>query len=162
MPKAAAGILLYRLRQGELEVLLAHPGGPFWARKDAGAWTIPKGELDPDEDPLAAARREFGEETGWDPAGEFVALRPRKQPGGKVISAWAVEGDYDPRTLRSNTFAMEWPPRSGSTAEFPEIDRADWFTIPQALEKILPGQREFLNELNGIVSQGSRRIQVDP
>lgn len=129
-----------------------HPGGPFWARKDAGAWSIPKGEYLPDEDPLAAARREVEEETGLLVDGDFVALEPVKQAGGKTVIAWAVEGDCDPATLRSNTFTAEWPPKSGKHAEFPEVDRAAWFTIPGALEKINQGQRPLLIQLARTVS----------
>lgn len=147
MPKASAGLLLYRQRNGEREVFLVHPGGPFWTNQDAGAWSIPKGEYTPDEDPLTAARREFTEETGLSISGEFVPLAPVKQPGGKTVTAWAVEGDCDPATIRSNTFQMEWPPRSGKTADFPEVDRAQWFTIPVALEKISQGQRNLLMQL---------------
>ena len=129
-----------------------HPGGPFWARKDVGAWSIPKGEYLPDEEPLTAARREFEEETGFVPDGAFAALEPVTQAGGKTVLAWAVEGDCDPAALRSNTFTTEWPPRSGQHAEFPEVDRASWFTIPLALEKITPAQRPLLVQLARIVS----------
>jgi predicted NUDIX family NTP pyrophosphohydrolase len=147
MPKQSAGILLYRQRAGGLEVFLVHPGGPFWARKDAGAWSIPKGEYSPDEEPLPAARREFAEETGARPEGPFLRLQPVRQRGGKVIVAWAAEGDLDPARLRSNTFEMEWPPRSGRTAEFPEVDRGEWFSVPAALERVNPAQRNLLCEL---------------
>ena len=146
--KRSAGLLLYRGAPDRLEVLLVHPGGPFWAKKDAGAWSIPKGEIDAGEEPLAAARREFEEETGVAPPnGEAVALEPRRQAGGKLVMAWAVRGDLDPALIRSGTFSLEWPPRSGRQQEFPEVDRAGWFTLEQAREKILNGQVLFLNEL---------------
>jgi predicted NUDIX family NTP pyrophosphohydrolase len=138
---------MYRNRAGVLEVLLVHPGGPFWQHKDDGAWSIPKGEFGPDEDPLAAARREFTEETGFPVAGDPVPLAPLKQPSGKVIHAWAVAGDCDPALLRSNTFQMEWPPKSGTMREFPEIDRAAWCDLAVARRKIVPGQRGFLDQL---------------
>lgn len=147
MPKHSAGLLMYRYRDGVLEVFLVHPGGPFWARKDLGAWSLPKGEFTPEEDALAAARREFAEETGLPAAGKFIPLTPRKQPSGKLIQAWAFEGDCDPSAVKSNTFALEWPPRSGRQEEFPEIDRAGWFTLEEAKEKIIKGQVGFLEEL---------------
>jgi predicted NUDIX family NTP pyrophosphohydrolase len=138
---------MYRHTAGVLEVLLAHPGGPFWQHKDDGAWSIPKGEFGPDEDPLAAARREFTEETGFPVVGDPVPLAPLKQPSGKVIHAWGVAGDCEPALLRSNTFEMEWPPKSGTMREFPEIDRAAWFNLAEARRKIVPGQRGFLDQL---------------
>ncbi len=147
MPTHSAGLLMYRYRDGVLEVFLVHPGGPFWARKDLGAWSLPKGEFTPEEDALAAARREFAEETGLPAAGEFIPLTPRRQPSGKLIQAWAFEGDCDPSAVKSNTFALEWPPRSGRQEEFPEIDRAGWFTLEEAKEKIIKGQVGFLEEL---------------
>lgn len=147
MAKTSAGLLLYRRRGDELEVLLVHPGGPFWAKKDLGAWSLPKGELAEGEDPLAAAVREFTEETGFPIEGEFRALTPRRQPSGKTILAWAVEGDCDPATLRSNVFSMEWPPKSGKQQEFPEVDRASWFTIDEARKRIIAGQVPFLDEI---------------
>ncbi len=147
MVKHSAGLLLYRVRGGALEVFLVHPGGPFWSRKDLGVWSIPKGEIDEGEDPLEAARREFGEETGFRPDDMFRELAPVRQRSGKVVLAWAVEGDCDPAALRSNTFEMEWPPRSGLRQEFPEVDRAGWFSIPEAMEKILDGQRPLLAQL---------------
>ena len=146
MKKTSAGLLLYR-RRGELEVFLVHPGGPFWAKKDLGAWSLPKGELDGDEDPLQAAIREFEEETGFKVDGEFRPLRPLRQPSGKTIVAWAVEGDCDPAELRSNTFSMEWPPKSGRQGEFPEVDRAAWFPLDEARKRIIAGQASFLEEL---------------
>jgi len=144
--KRSAGILLYRRAGDEVLVLLAHPGGPFWARKDEGAWTIPKGEFE-NEDALAAARREFAEETGSVPEGEFVALTPCVQKNGKIVHAFALEGDLDVNTIKSNLFEMEWPPHSGKRSEFPEIDRAEWFTLAAAREKINPAQRALLAEL---------------
>ncbi|MCW5797380.1 MAG: NUDIX domain-containing protein [Nitrospira sp.] len=148
MPKKlSAGIVLYRRSGRELEVFLVHPGGPFWARKDAGAWSIPKGEYTEGEDPEAAARREFTEETGCELTGPLHPLTSLKQPSGKVISAWAMEGDFDPALLKSNTFPLEWPPRSGKIQHFPEVDRGAWFDLPTAREKILAGQRPFLEEL---------------
>jgi predicted NUDIX family NTP pyrophosphohydrolase len=146
--RASAGILLHRLRDGALEVFLVHPGGPFWRGKDAGAWSIPKGEPEAEGvDALATARREFEEETGSRVDGEFVALKPLKQKSGKLVLAWALRGDIDAASVRSNTFSMEWPPHSGKQQEFPEVDRGAWFTIATAREKILPGQRGFLDQL---------------
>jgi predicted NUDIX family NTP pyrophosphohydrolase len=145
---ASAGILLYRVRAGQLEVFIAHMGGPFWKNKDDRGWSIPKGEYEPDEDPFAAARREFEEEIGSAPPdGPPVLLGEVRQPSGKRILAWAVEGDLDPATVVSNTFVMEWPPRSGRQAEFPEIDRAEWFDIPTARRKLVKGQVPFLDAL---------------
>lgn len=145
--KKSAGVLVYRRSAGALEVLLVHPGGPFWAKKDAGAWSIPKGELDDDEEPLEAAKRELFEETGLRPDGEFIALGSLKQRGGKTVHAWAVEGDFDVARLASHTFCMEWPPRSGRMREFPEVDRAEWLPLPSARQKILAGQNAFLDAL---------------
>ena len=155
MPRQSAGVLMYRRRNGILEVLLVHPGGPFWAKKDAGAWSIPKGEFSGDENALMAARREFEEETGFLPAGRFVQLTPVKQPSGKVIHAWALEGDLDATAIRSNTFTLEWPPQSGVHQEFPEVDRAAWFTIEAAKEKIIKGQTDFIDELQRIIETDS-------
>jgi predicted NUDIX family NTP pyrophosphohydrolase len=149
--RLSAGILLYRLRGGEVEVFLVHPGGPYWARKDDGAWSIPKGEYDAGDDPLAAAKREFREETGAEVAGAFRALTPLRQPGGKVVSAWAVEGDLDAATVQSGTFSLEWPPHSGKTQQFPEVDRAAWFELHTARAKLLPGQRGFLDQLERLL-----------
>ncbi|HET9385888.1 MAG TPA: NUDIX domain-containing protein [Gemmatimonadales bacterium] len=137
--KVSSGLLLYRNHHG-LEVFLVHPGGPFWAKKDEGAWSIPKGEFDPTEDPLAAARREFTEETGFPIEGDFVPLTPLKQKSGKLVYAWAVRGDCDPALLKSNTFTFKG-------REFPEVDRAGWFSLEEAKQKILPGQAGFLDEL---------------
>lgn len=155
MPKHSAGLLMYRRGGGVLEVFLAHPGGPFWAKKDLGAWSLPKGEFTPEEDALAAARREFTEETGFPAEGEFIPLTPLKQPSGKLIEAWAFQGDCDPGTVKSNTFTREWPPRSGRTEKFPEVDRAGWFTIKEAKVKIIKGQAGFLEELAEILRQES-------
>jgi predicted NUDIX family NTP pyrophosphohydrolase len=152
--KRSAGILLYRTAGDAPEVLLVHPGGPFWARKDAGAWSIPKGEYGDDEDPRACALREFEEETGRAlPPAELIDLGNVKQKGGKVVTAWAAEGDLDAESVRSNTFTMEWPPRSGRMAEFPEIDRAGWFGIDAAREKLVPAQAELLDRLLERVSR---------
>ena len=149
--KKSAGILLYRRTRGRLEVLLGHPGGPFWTRRDAGAWTIPKGEIDEGEDAYAAARREFEEETGVVPGEHGTELKPLRQPSGKTVFVWAVEGDCDTACLRSNLFSMEWPPRSGTMAEFPELDRTEWFALEEARRRILPGQAPFLDELESRV-----------
>lgn len=146
--KRSAGILLHRDRAGAREVLLVHPGGPFWANKDAGAWSIPKGEHEDGEDARACALREFGEEIGAPPPdGELVDLGEVRQRGGKVVAAWALEGDADADAIRSNTFTLEWPPRSGKWREFPEIDRAAWFSLDEARERILPGQAPLLDRL---------------
>ena len=145
--KTSAGILLYCIRSGELQVFIVHPGGPLWAGKDARAWSIPKGEIDRGSDPLETAKREFHEETGKHVSGEFLPLTPLRQPGGKVVHAWAVNGDIDPSTIKSNTFTMEWPPRSGRQQEFPEVDRGGWFTIAEATERLVLGQLGFLAEL---------------
>jgi predicted NUDIX family NTP pyrophosphohydrolase len=155
--KRSAGLLVYRRRPGACEVFLVHPGGPFWQSKDLGAWSIPKGEFTPDEDPLDAARREFAEETGIEMSGDFVPLASIKQPSGKTIEAWAVEGDCDPVMIRSNTFATEWPPRSGRVQQFPEIDRAAWFAIDEARGRIIKGQRGFLDELRRLLGRDSAR-----
>jgi predicted NUDIX family NTP pyrophosphohydrolase len=147
MAKISAGILLFRARPAGVEVMLVHPGGPFWAKKDAGSWSIPKGLAEEGEDPLAAAKREFREETGMAIEGEFLDLGRHKQPGGKTIAAWACEADFDTAALKSNTFAMEWPPRSGRMAEFPEVDRAAWYSIDDALETINKGQAPIIAAL---------------
>ena len=145
--KRSAGILLYRRGSRGLEVLLVHPGGPFWSKRDAGAWTIPKGEISEGEEPLAAARREFLEETGFEAQGDAMALEPLRQKGGKWVHAWAVEGDCDAAAISSNTFSMEWPPRSGRMREVQEVDRAEWFTPEAAVRKILKGQRPVIEAL---------------
>jgi len=161
-PKLSAGILLYRIRTGQLEVFLVHPGGPFWRNKDAGAWSLPKGEYLPVEDPLDAAKREFQEETGFaPPGGDYIPLDQLRQPGGKIVTAWAVQSDrelndassghhqsdYTTVKIQSNTFSMEWPPKSGRMQQFPEVDRAAWFPLAIAQTKILPGQAAFLDRL---------------
>jgi predicted NUDIX family NTP pyrophosphohydrolase len=147
MPKRSAGLLMYRGREQDLEVFLVHPGGPLFAIKDAGAWSIPKGLYEQDEDPLNAAKREFEEETGFQPNAEYLALGELKQPSGKIVTAWAFEGDCDPAKLVSNTFSMEWPRGSGRQIVAPEVDRGAWFTIPEAGTRILKGQQPFLGRL---------------
>jgi len=149
MTKKSAGLLLYRERKdGGIEVLLVHPGGPFWRNKDEGAWTIPKGEFDDDENPLEAAKREFQEETGVDPPDdEYLPLKPIKQKNGKIVHAWAVKGDFDPAMLESNTFEMEWPPKSGRIQKLPEVDRAEWFSPEDAKRKVLTGQAALIDQL---------------
>lgn len=155
MPQHSAGILLYRRRgRGAVEVLLVHPGGPFWVRKDEGAWSIPKGTYEPDEDPLAAARREFAEETGSQVQGDAIALGSFRQSSAKTIDIWAVEGEFDPASLKSNTFSVEWPPRSGLMIEVPEVDRAEWFVPVDAARKLLKGQRPVLDALLRILENG--------
>ena len=144
MPKQSAGILLYRKTNEEPELFLVHPGGPFFAKKDLGAWSIPKGEFMEGEDPLEAAKREFQEETGYVPKGEFIPLGSVKQTGGKIIHAWAAQGNLDPEKITSNTFTLEWPPKSGQYREFPEVDRAAWFSLKNAREKINTAQRELI------------------
>jgi predicted NUDIX family NTP pyrophosphohydrolase len=147
MSKRSAGLLMFRRRAGQLEVLLAHPGGPLWARKDLGVWSIPKGELEPGDEPLAAAIREFKEETGFDARGPFIPLGSITQKSGKTVEAWAFEGDCDPTRARSNTFPMEWPPKSGRVQEFPEVDRVAFFPLEAALERIKPAQAPLLARL---------------
>lgn len=150
MAADSAGILLYKRSEGELRVLLAHPGGPFWRRKDLGAWSIPKGERTADEDPETAARREFAEELGPPPEGPLQPLGRIRQRGGKEVEAFALEGDFEVSGLRSNLFSMEWPPRSGRMQSFPEIDRAEWFALPAAREKILARQQALLDRLEAL------------
>jgi predicted NUDIX family NTP pyrophosphohydrolase len=142
-----AGLLIYRMKGHGPEVLLVHPGGPFWSRKDTHAWSIPKGEFGDDEEPLAAARREVAEETGLDPQGPLTALQPIRRSGHKTIHAWAIESDCDPSVITSNSFSMEWPPKSGRMQEFPEVDRAAWFPLDVAKAKIHKGQRDLLDQL---------------
>jgi predicted NUDIX family NTP pyrophosphohydrolase len=148
MAKHSGGILLFRTGDDGREVLLVHPGGPFWAKRDLGAWSIPKGECEDGEDPRAGALRELEEELGSNPAtGELIALGDVRQKSGKVVSAWAAEADFDPATLRSSLFSMEWPPRSGAMREFPEVDRAEWFSVDEARRRILPAQAPLLDRL---------------
>lgn len=150
MAKISAGLLMYRVRSGQMEVMLVHPGGPLWAKKDAGVWGLPKGEVGSEEDLLQAAQREFEEETSLHPQGEFTPIGQVRQTSGKIIHAWAFEGDCDTASLKSNNFAMEWPPRSGKQQEFPEIDRAEFFTLEEARKKINPGQVVLLDTLERI------------
>ena len=147
MPRISAGLMMYRIRDGKLQVLLAHPGGPFFKNKDEGAWTIPKGEVEPGEEFLETAKREFEEEIGITATGPFTALKPVRQKGGKIVHAWAFEGDCDPDATVSNTFTMEWPPRSGQQMEFPEIDRVGFFDVVAAKRKIKAGQEALIDEL---------------
>jgi predicted NUDIX family NTP pyrophosphohydrolase len=147
MPKRSSGILMFRRAGAGIELLLVHPGGPFWAKRDWGAWSIPKGEYADGEDALAAARREFEEETGACPQGDFLPLGEIVQPGRKIVTAWGVEGEFDPATLKSNRFELQWPPNSGRKAWFPEVDRAAWFSPADAKRKILSGQSEFITRL---------------
>jgi predicted NUDIX family NTP pyrophosphohydrolase len=156
MPKISAGLLMYRDRtehRSSVEILLVHPGGPYWKSKDDGTWTIPKGEVEPGEELLAAAIREFTEETGLTPAGPFVPLGEVKHKSGKTVHAWAFPGDCDPAQIRSNTFQLEWPPKSGRTQEFPEIDRAQFYDLSTARRKILPAELPLLDRLAGILSE---------
>jgi predicted NUDIX family NTP pyrophosphohydrolase len=153
MAKQSAGLLLYRRRDGVVEVLLAHPGGPFWKNKDAGAWSIPKGEFADGEDPLEAARREFHEETGSPIDGDFRPLKTVEQRGGKVVHAWLVEADLDPSSVTSNTFTIEWPRGSGRMQSFPEVDQVDWFTFETAQEKILESQRPFIEVARSLLAK---------
>ena len=145
MKRQSAGLLMFRRRGAGVEFLLVHPGGPFWKHKDLGVWSIPKGEYAEGEDALAAAKREFEEETGVAPRGEFLALGKVTQASGKIVTAWAFEGDCDAEAIQSNTFSMEWPPKSGKQQEFPEVDRAGWFALEPARSKILKAQAEFLD-----------------
>jgi predicted NUDIX family NTP pyrophosphohydrolase len=153
MDKVSAGLLMYRKRKGELEVLLVHPGGPFWKNKYDGAWFVPKGEIDPGEDPLEAAHREFQEETGLFPEGQFLSLGSVKHKGGKTVTAWAFAGDCDTASIKSNTFEMEWPPKSGKRVQFPEIDRAEFFTVETAREKMHALEFEFLGRLENALRE---------
>jgi predicted NUDIX family NTP pyrophosphohydrolase len=147
MPKQSAGLLMYRTREAQLEVFLVHPGGPFWAKKDLGAWSIPKGEYVEGENPLDAARREFTEETGFEADGNFIDLGTIKQAGGKLVSVWAIEGDCDPEKLVSNTCMIDWPPRTGRKIEIPEVDRGAWFGTEEARQRILKSQEPVIDLL---------------
>lgn len=161
MPKQSAGLVFYRRRGPNLQILLAHPGGPFYARKDQGAWSIPKGEPNPDEDLLAAARREFEEELGFKPEGAFAPLESITQKSGKIVHAWAIEGDWDPSLIKSNSFTMEWPPHSGIQREFPEVDRAEFFDLEEACRRINPAQAELLVRLQHLLEHSSpKRIPL--
>jgi predicted NUDIX family NTP pyrophosphohydrolase len=153
MAKQSAGILLYRWQGKQLEVFLGHPGGPFWANKDQGSWSVPKGEYLEGEEPLSAAVREFEEETGYRPTGDFIPLTTIRQKGHKTVHCWAVEGQLDESSIISNHFEMEWPPRSGKMKSFPEIDRGAWFTVETAREKILERQRSFIDELADMIGE---------
>ena len=153
MPAASAGILLYRRPASGIHVLLGHPGGPFWQRRDTGAWTVPKGEIAQGEDPEQAARREFEEELGAPADGPLQSLGRIRQSGGKWVDAFALDGEFDPATLRSNVFEIEWPPRSGRVAAFPELDRVAWFTVPEARRRILPSQSAFLDRLEALLAR---------
>lgn len=155
MARESAGLLMYRFCDGQLQVLLAHPGGPYFQRKDEFAWTIPKGEPDSGEDLFVAARREFAEETGLKPSGTFLPLKSVRQKGGKVVHAWAIEGDCDPTILQSNSFTMEWPPKSSLYQSFPEVDRIEFFDMATAKQKIKAGQEQFLEELAALVGKKS-------
>jgi predicted NUDIX family NTP pyrophosphohydrolase len=154
--KKSAGLLLYRYKNDSIRFLLVHPGGPFWAKKDTGAWSVPKGEIDENEDPLAAAKRETFEETGINPVGEFIALTPVKQKSGKVVFAWAVEYDYDILSFASNTYEMEWPPNSGRMQLFPEVDKAEWFDAAEAKTKINPAQVALIEQAENILVKKKR------
>ena len=149
--RRSAGLLVYRMREGAVEVFLVHPGGPFWARKDEGAWSVPKGEQMEDEEALVTAQREFAEETGMTVSGPYTPLAPVRQAGGKIVQAFAVPGDFDATLIRSNTFTMEYPPRSGRLRTLPEVDRAGWFSLDAAAVKILAGQRPLLSELASLI-----------
>jgi predicted NUDIX family NTP pyrophosphohydrolase len=152
MSKTSAGILMFRRREGMLEVLIVHPGGPFWKNKDVGAWSIPKGEFLPGQDPLKTAKREFKEELGKSVSGKFTELRPVFQAGGKIVYAWAVEGDLDVSTIKSNEFEMEWPPRSGRNMKVPEVDRAEWCDLATAREKLNSAQVGFIDQLEELIA----------
>lgn len=155
MPRLSAGLVMYRIKEGTIQILLGHPGGPLFENKDERSWTIPKGEPDPGEDLFLTAQREFEEETGLKPQSPFIALQPIQQKGGKIVHAWAFEGDCDPATIKSNFFTMEWPPNSGKQAQFPEIDRADFFDLDMARIKIKAKQDGLIDELERILKTAS-------
>jgi predicted NUDIX family NTP pyrophosphohydrolase len=159
MAKQSAGLLVFRRNSNGVDVFLVHPGGPFWQNKDAGAWSIPKGEFGSNEDPLVAAKREFHEETGLTVDGQFTPLTPIKQRGGKVVYSWIVESDFDATIVQSNRFSMEWPPGSGRLKEFPEVDRAEWFALEAAKDKILDSQRQLLDELRVFLARQRPEIE---
>ncbi len=161
MPKKSAGILVYRLKDTVPEVFLVHPGGPFFLKKDLEAWSIPKGEYEASEDPLQAAIREFKEETGQDITGDFIQLTPVTQKGGKVVVAWAVEGDIDESLVHSNTFRMEWPPRSGKMQDFPEVDKGAWFTVAEGMKRINPKQAVLIEELVAILEGQKKALRFN-
>ena len=150
--KSSAGILLYKICDKKLMVLLVHPGGPFWAKKDEGVWTIPKGEIEEGEEPLAAAKREFFEETGQPVTGKFIPIKPVRQKGGKLVHAWAVEGEMNITALKSNTFEIQWPPKSGNLKVFPEVDKAQWFSVEEAVIKVSAGQKDFILDLKNVLA----------
>jgi predicted NUDIX family NTP pyrophosphohydrolase len=159
--RRSAGLLMYRYVGGVPEVLLVHPGGPFWTKKDEGSWSIPKGEYAPHEDPFEVAKREFREETSFEAKGTFAPLKELKQPSGKIVCAWAFEGDCEAGAIKSNTFSIEWPPHSGRMREFPEVDRAAWYSIDEAKRKITKGQRGFIEELDQMPAAGTDRMQEE-
>jgi predicted NUDIX family NTP pyrophosphohydrolase len=161
MPNQSAGLVMFRIRDRKIQVFLVHPGGPFWAKKDDHAWSIPKGEYGAEEDALAAACREFQEETGGVAEGDFITLTPIRQPSRKLISAWAIEGNMDPASLKSNTFFMEWPPHSNLQQEFPEVDRAEWFDLDRARIKIIKGQAGFIDELEQYLATNRAGSNID-
>ncbi|MEO8664035.1 MAG: NUDIX domain-containing protein [Ignavibacteria bacterium] len=153
MQKQSAGILLYRFTDGSMEIFLVHPGGPLWSKKDAGSWSIPKGEFTNEEDALTAAKREFFEETGTEISGDFHELKPVKQKSGKIVHAWTIKGNIDPDKIKSNNFEMEWPLRSGKMQSFPEIDRGCWFGVSEAKEKINQSQKALIDQLLNIITE---------
>jgi predicted NUDIX family NTP pyrophosphohydrolase len=159
MAKMSAGLLMYRFRDKKLEVFLVHPGGPFWRNKDEGVWSIPKGEYTENEEPFEVAKGEFQEETGYEAKGDFLPLSAIKQPGGKIVTAWAFEGDCDAGKIKSNTFSMEWPPRSGKQAEFPEVDSAGWFSVKEANIKLLKGQVGFIEQLSNALEHDPNQVR---
>ena len=154
MPMQSAGLVVFRKNNDRIEVLLVHPGGPFWSKKDEDAWSIPKGEIEAGEQPLEVARRELMEETGSSVSGNFIQLEPLKQPGGKTVSAWAIQADFNTAVFTSNSFTMEWPPKSGRLQEFPEVDRTEWFSLEEAMRKILKGQQGFITQLQQVLERG--------